>query len=718
MPPTRTIPLHEASIEQLQVLLGLSFEEANAVVAARPFASVGEMEKFFPARIPREWLRSGIPMLDINSASVARLQQVLGIPAESAQLIVANRPYYFLYELRGLLTNDDAALSRIEDFFAPPTFSYLDKTSGTTVALDPDPSQMLVRLRQEDTETANNVARFAGLKEVTRTRLRERYRIFSVAQVETAADTISRLKKNALVEQVVPSFRDTERNSVYFDPQYCIVQFKPDVASRRAEELIASLDLQIYRRHRTAGLFTLEVDVGKDDPGAMVRALNALNGSLLVQFAEPAYIGLNDLEGQPRSKKRSVEHQARTVDMETAAVPWNLLLVNAPEAWNSDRGTPDVVIAVVDTGVDFEHPALRSSILARPPQESWNFADDVDPSPIDEEGHGTFIAGLLVGNGMLGVNGICPGCRVLPLKVPIDGTTESYARRRDAILYALDYVEPDQRLIINISWKTTGNVGLIHDAIDAAVRRNAVVVCSAGNWPQTANEPHYPSDYLSSVSVGGVDRTRRRAPYSFYGTAVDLAAPGGGGTGVSEEDILSASPGAGVTTDFGTSFAAPHVAGAAALVLSHSPGTSVAEVRRLLESSAVQLVDEGLGNGLLDLSAAIGTLFGIEGPVATEDAAPNAADGLVDDVSDPSAATGNVVWDEEPVVTDHRTDDASDGLVAINTLDVETLVLTFALFRITARLIVQRRPFGQLADIRGILGLTSEQYAYIDQFAA
>jgi hypothetical protein len=138
----------------------------------------------------------------------------------------------------------------------------------------------------------------------------------------------------------------------------------------------------------------------------------------------------------------------------------------------------------------------------------------------------------------------------------------------------------------------------------------------------------------------------------------------------------------------------------------------------LLESSAVQLVDEGLGNGLLDLSAAINTLLGVEGPVATEVPAPNAADGLVDDALDPSAATSTVVSDAEAVGMDHLPEDASDGLVAINTLDVENLILTFALFRITARLIVQRRPFTQLMDIRGILGLTSEQYDYIVSFAA
>lgn len=333
-----------------------------------------------------------------------------------------------------------------------------------------------------------------------------------------------------------------------------------------------------------------------------------------------------------------------------------------------ERGSPDVIIAVIDSGVDETHPALQGGLLSRGPSDNWNFASD-NPEPADDDGHGTFIAGILVGNGALGVRGLCPGCRVLPLKVPLYGEATSYARRRDAILYALDKVPAGKHLIINLSWKTEGDIALIRDAISTVTARNALVVASAGNSPSRENEPHYPSDYPEVTSVAAIGPNRRRADYSFYGDQVDISAPGG-----DVEDpqggIRSAAPNNSITTGWGTSFAAPHVAGIAALIVSAGLSLTTPAIRLAMESSATPLQDVGMGHGLVDGGAALRSLV----------IQPN------------------------------------DGsLQVINSADLATLVNRFGLLPYTARLIVARRPFASIEQIHGISGLTEVQYATIEK---
>jgi subtilisin family serine protease len=204
-----------------------------------------------------------------------------------------------------------------------------------------------------------------------------------------------------------------------------------------------------------------------------------------------------------------------------------------------------------------------------------------------------------------------------------------------------------------------------------------LVVCSAGNWPDGPNEPHYPSDYPSAMSVAAVSPDQHRAPYSFYGTAVDLAAPGGSGSDVAAQNITSSGLNGTSAVDFGTSFSAPHVVGAAALVLSQFSNFSARDVRTRLEGSASPLSDDGMGNGLVNAAAALGA----SAPIVIV-----------------PPATGSTV---------------PAGLVAVNTDDLATLASTFKLLVITARLLIAHRPFQHLEDIRTTLGLTSYQYAAV-----
>jgi subtilisin family serine protease len=414
---------------------------------------------------------------------------------------------------------------------------------------------------------------------------------------------------------------------------------------------------------------------GTPATAALAAALQALNDSQLVKFSEPAYIASNDLEA---GNAATTPNPADNDSGDATALRWNLRLVNAAAAWQHGTGVPEVIVAVIDTGVETAHPAVRAAILPRPFSDSWNFADDDNPAPDDDDGHGTFIAGLLVGNGQQGIHGICPGCGA--------AAAESADQQLDRQLRPLAGCHPLRTQLHGCAapgdqhhWKTSGNIALIRDALQLAVARGAVVVCSAGNWPDADDQVHFPSDYVYTMSVGGVGPDQRRAPYSFYGSAIDLAAPGGAGTASPADNILSAALGSATRSDYGTSFSALHAAGAAALLLSQNPALSVAQVRQRIESSSAQLADNGLGAGLLDIGAAL---------------APDAPDAPTPAPAPPGVPA---------------------GLIAINTRSADELIALFSLPAITATLLVHRRPYQQLADIQdtGHVGARLRSYCHL-----
>jgi subtilisin family serine protease len=390
-----------------------------------------------------------------------------------------------------------------------------------------------------------------------------------------------------------------------------------------------------------------------------------------VEYAEPNFLGFDDME---------------SVFPVTSGSRWHLDLIRLQTAWQYGKGSPDVLVAIIDSGVDLTHPALRPAILSPQPGDDWDFTAEGGNDPVDEDGHGTFIAGILAGNGTSDVQGICPGCRVLPLRIPLSGQANSYARRADAILYAVNYAA-GRRLVINTSWKTTGDVAVVRRAIATAIERGAVVVASAGNDPERRDQPHFPSDYPGVLSVAAVGPDRSRAEYSFYGDRIDVAAPGGTGADKNDpaEDLLSTAPSGQFLIAFGTSFAAPHVAALAALILSQNRALTPAQVAAIIRDTAVSLSADGVGRGLIDAGAAVLRAR----PAGT---------------TTPTTTTTTTV--PTPPATG-----VPAGLAAINRGDVATLTSAFGLRALTAQLLVAKRPIDDVTRIRNTLGLTAAQYA-------
>lgn len=712
------VNINTATPWQLSVLLDLTRGPVEALLLARPFA---DEERFREALAPHRSIGDlglFLPKRNINAAGTTDIVRATGISNSVARRIVESRPFFFSRQLQALIGEADYRL--VELIYTVPEFEYVDKLTAHPVRLSPDPSRVLVsKAEMKDVESLVDHWKLTPVFPHATGSL---YEVLEVPETEEATELFGELQKT-YSRNVIPAYRDDRASFRYFNPKFCTVQFASRPAGTTYETIIAQQGLLVEEAHRTPGMYTLRIPEAQMDPLALVNAVRGLNAMTEVAFAEPNYLGFDDREilDPPRL------FRAREEAEDAGSVPWNLSMLRAPEAWSWGRGSSDVLIAVIDSGVDTNHPSLEGAVLRPAVGESWNFANDDNPEPRDEEGHGTFIAGLLVGNGAQNVHGIAPGCRVLPLKVPLRGEVTSYARRRDAILYALDKVGSHQSLIINLSWKTSGDVALIRDAVDQAVSRGATVVASAGNFPSRENEPHYPSDYRPVISVAAVGPDRKRAYYSFYGDEVDVSAPGGDDTSPGGS-IHSAAPNSMVTSGVGTSFAAPHIAGVAALLASANRLSTPLGIRSVVESSAVPIADRGMGQGLADAAAAL----------RSSSSPPNEVLDLINSAEFATlvtrfrllAYTARILISRRPFASitqlqmlpgltpeqyssiTNIQSDSTTALALLNSADVANLVSTFGLLAYTARLIIARRPFRRVEEIRGISGLTEEQYMH------
>jgi hypothetical protein len=268
--------------------------------------------------------------------------------------------------------------------------------------------------------------------------------------------------------------------------------------------------------------------------------------------------------------------------------------IDAPEAWDITTGSREVLVGVIDTGVDRSHPDLLANMWTNPHEIPGNsidddgngFVDDVhgwdffsnDNNPTDEEGHGTHCAGTIggVGNNVTGVTGVCWQVSIVGLRFlgPSGGSTS------DAI-EAVNYSRDLGVDLTSNSWGGGGFSSLLQTAIASAGAAEQLFIAAAGNDGSNVDlSPQYPAGYALNtiVSVASSTSSDTRSSFSNYGaTTVDLAAPG--------SSIYSTVPGSSYATYSGTSMATPHVSGAVALLKSIAPDMSAAEIKtRLLET--------------------------------------------------------------------------------------------------------------------------------------
>lgn len=284
--------------------------------------------------------------------------------------------------------------------------------------------------------------------------------------------------------------------------------------------------------------------------------------------------------------------------------------VGALEAWSVTTGSPSVVAAIIDTGLDFFHPDLEPNVWRNPGEIPGNgidddgngYVDDVhgfdfvseDGDPMDDNVHGTHVGGILgaVGNDANGMAGMAWSVRLLALKA----FDEVGAGTLDDTLSAIGYAVAAGARILNASWGTTTRSRALDDAVTAAVDAGVVVVAAAGNGGNDAG--FYPAAVPAAIAVGSTDARDELSVFSNYGAFVDLVAPG--------DLIESTAPNTTWTSLSGTSMAAPHVSGAAALLLAWRPDFTPREIATLLTSSAEEIpASRFAGAGRLDAGRAL-----------------------------------------------------------------------------------------------------------------
>ncbi len=301
------------------------------------------------------------------------------------------------------------------------------------------------------------------------------------------------------------------------------------------------------------------------------------------------------------------------------AQQWALPRINAFEAWEIEHGSREVIVGIIDTGIDYLHEDLAENIWINASEDlngngavdatdyngidddgngfvddiqGWDFTDAPffidggdyltrDNDPADEHGHGTSVAGIVAarGDNEVGITGIAYGCRLMNLRA---GTSRGLLEEDD-VASALAYAADNGARIVNMSFGDVVSSPLFRDAISYARSRGLILVASAGNSASSAI--HYPSGFEGTISVGATDSSDFLAGFSNFGSTIDLVAPG---SSIMTTQLSNKYGRAG-----GTSAAAPFVSGVAALLLSQHPDYSAENVKGILLSSTDDLGSVG-----------------------------------------------------------------------------------------------------------------------------
>jgi thermitase len=359
-------------------------------------------------------------------------------------------------------------------------------------------------------------------------------------------------------------------------PGEVLVKFKSDAHPASVQTAISAQNARAVGEVPALGVQRLKVPEGQE-----LAVIAALQHHPLVEYAEPNYIA-HAIDTNPNDTYFNPPYSRQ----------WGLTQIQAPAAWDITTGSSDVTIAIVDSGIDLDHPDLNGKIIL-----GYDYVNG-DWVPDDDYGHGTHVAGIAAAwtNNGQGVAGVSWGARLMALKVLNASGDGSYADVASAVTYAAD----NGAKIINLSLGGDYDSQTLHDAVIYAHNAGCVVVAATGN----DNGPVlYPAKYAEAFAVAATNSSDQRYSSSNYGPEVDVAAPG--------VSIYSTYFGGGYTYMTGTSMAAPHVAGLAALVWSEYPGYTNDQVKGRIEMTALDLGtlgwDQYYGHGRVDAQAALCT---------------------------------------------------------------------------------------------------------------
>jgi len=385
-----------------------------------------------------------------------------------------------------------------------------------------------------------------------------------------------------------------------FAPQRILVQFKPGVGPAETAQIHRQYGGQV--KEVIPGIGIQVVTVPKGQVMGKVRAYSS-NGK--VEYAEPDFLAQAvDSPDDPHFGRQ-----------------WGLTRVDAPQAWDVTTGSSQVNIAILDTGVDLDHPDLAAKLISNKNFTTSTTADDV-------HGHGTHVAGIAaaITNNGIGVAGLGYTSTIMNIKVLGDSGSGYYSWIIWGIAWAADHGAE----VINMSLGGSSSSSALEDAVNYAWSNGVIVVAAAGNSGSTS--PSYPAYYINCMAVAATDVNDVRPSWSNYGDWVDVAAPG--------VSIYSTLKNNGYGYKSGTSMASPYVAGLAGLVFAtvsdaDGDGKLNDEARSRIEANCDDIGLSGIGYGRINAARAVGSVPLLPGEIT----------GQVTDAEDGSVISGVEVSD-------------------------------------------------------------------------
>lgn len=401
---------------------------------------------------------------------------------------------------------------------------------------------------------------------------------------------------------------ESQRESSLYAPDQIIVKIRPgslSETSRVADEILPARKARAESlgSNLMDGLYLIKLDEGT----GVEDAIREARSSPLVEYAEPDYY---------------LHHTATPNDVFFNS-QWGLLNtgasfgkpgadIGASQAWDFTQGSNDIIVAVIDTGIDLSHPDLAPNAWINPGEvpgnsidddrngfiddvKGWNFADKNNDTGPGFDIHGTHVSGTIgaSGNNAQGVTGVAWRVKLMALKF-INGTKGKTSHAVRSINYAVEQRRAGQNVrVINASWGGEGDSDSLREAISAAGNAGILFVCAAGNGgadfrgDDNDELPFFPSqlsDEMNAViSVSALNRSDNLASFSNFGhSTVSLGAPG--------VEVMSTLPSGNYGQLNGTSMATPHVAGAAVLVWAREPDLTPAQVKARLLATSVPVL--------------------------------------------------------------------------------------------------------------------------------
>jgi subtilisin family serine protease len=393
------------------------------------------------------------------------------------------------------------------------------------------------------------------------------------------------------VQATAPSMGSTEARGIEASKavlaKRLVVGFAkmPSAAELSAIEKANGVTLVKSLKKVAMGVFETKADLNK-----AAKALKATKG---VEFVE-----LELLPEQEPVKFQSVKTPIRQGGGDpNRSQQYYLDLMGIPAVWDSGKVTKTITVAVVDTGCDLKHPDLQGSLVP-----GYNVADPSKP-PQDDAGHGTMTAGLVgaVANNGMGIAGVAPNAKIMPVKVG-----NSASSIVEAMMYAADHAD-----MITMSLSIKPNMSEYGTAVETTKRaaeyvmsKGKPMVCSMGNTSSSSkNVPSYfaGNSVPGLIAVGATDAKDKVTSFSTYGNWTSVSAPGA--------RIMTTTNGGGYGLTDGTSFSTPITAGVVALMLGAGHSTDPAAVKATLQKTSVDIeapgYDDKAGSGRVNAAAAV-----------------------------------------------------------------------------------------------------------------